>query len=131
MLEHFLTEAALKLGKKKPTPPKELAVLLSTYNFPGNIRELEAMVYDAVSQHNGRTLSMKSFLLRIDSQGDYPSVEQPPLDANPFTHLDNLPTLQQAGYLLIDEAMQRSTGNQSIAARLLGISQPALSKRLK
>ena len=131
LLEHFLTEAAIKLGKKKPTPPKELAVLLSTYSFPGNIRELEAMVYDAVSQHHGRTLSMKSFLARIDSQGDCPPVEQPPLDVNPFAHLDNLPTLQQAGHLLVEEAMQRSTGNQSIAARLLGISQPALSKRLK
>jgi DNA-binding protein Fis len=42
-----------------------------------------------------------------------------------------VPTLQQAGHLLIDEAMHRSAGNQSIAARLLGISQPALSKRLK
>jgi len=131
LLEHFLTEAALKLGKKKPTPPKELAVLLSTYSFPGNIRELEAMVYDAVSQHHGRTLSMKSFLLRIDSQGDYPPIEHPPLNANPFAYLDNVPTLQQAGHLLIDEAMHRSAGNQSIAARLLGISQPALSKRLK
>ncbi|MCK4691902.1 MAG: hypothetical protein KAT20_08835, partial [Desulfuromonadales bacterium] len=40
-------------------------------------------------------------------------------------------TLQQAGQLLVAEAMQRSAGNQSIAARLLGISQPALSKRLK
>lgn len=131
LLEHFLAEAALKLGKKKPTPPKELAVLLSTYSFPGNVRELEAMIYDAVSQHNGKTLSMKSFLSRIDSQTDHPSIEHPLSTENPFVQLDNLPTLQQAGKLLIDEAMQRSTGNQSIAARLLGISQPALSKRLK
>jgi transcriptional regulator with PAS, ATPase and Fis domain len=29
------------------------------------------------------------------------------------------------------EALQRSRGNQTIASRLLGISQPALSKRLK
>ena len=131
LLEHFLAEAALKLGKKKPTPPKELAVLLSTYSFPGNIRELEAMIYDAVSQHNGKTLSMKSFLSRIDNQMDHPPIEQLSSTENPFVHLDYLPTLQQAGKLLIDEAMQRSTGNQSIAARLLGISQPALSKRLK
>ncbi|MDA3904418.1 MAG: sigma-54 dependent transcriptional regulator [Desulfuromusa sp.] len=131
LLESFLAEAAVKLGKKKPTPPKELAVLLSTYSFPGNIRELEAMVYDAVSQHNGKTLSMKSFLKRIGTQAQYPSVEQSLIAENPFSRLDDLPTLQQVGKLLIDEAMQRSTGNQSIAARLLGISQPALSKRLK
>jgi DNA-binding NtrC family response regulator len=131
LLEHFLTEAALKLGKKKPTPPKELVVLLSTYSFPGNIRELEAMIYDAVSQHNQKILSMKSFLLRIDSQPDLLPIEQTTIAATPFSNLNDLPTLQQAGKLLIDEAMHRSTGNQSVAARLLGISQPALSKRLK
>ncbi len=130
LLEHFLTEAATKLGKKKPTPPKELAVLLSTYSFPGNVRELEAMVYDAVSQHSGKTLSMKSFLLRIGFRPEYP-VNEHLVDENPFAELDSLPTLQQSGQLLVAEAMQRSTGNQSIAARLLGISQPALSKRLK
>ncbi len=131
LLDHFLTEAAAKLGKRKPTPPKELVVLLSTYSFPGNIRELEAMVYDAVSQHTGRTLSMKSFLARIGSQSEHAVLETSPLSENPFAFLTDLPTLQQAGQLLIDEAMQRSAGNQSIAARLLGISQPALSKRLK
>ena len=131
LLEHFLAEAANKLGKKKPTPPKELVLLLSTYSFPGNIRELEAMVYDAVSQHNGKTLSMQSFLKRIGGQVNHRSVNQPLLTDNPFVQLESLPTLQQAGKMLVDEAMQRSTGNQSIAARLLGISQPALSKRLK
>ncbi|NOQ42795.1 MAG: response regulator [Desulfuromusa sp.] len=131
LLDHFLTEAATKLAKKKPTPPKELAVLLSTYHFPGNVRELEAMIYDAVSQHNGKTLSMKSFLARIGTQAVHLPAEQSLRTENPFTLLDSLPTLQQAGQLLVDEAMHRSTGNQSIAARILGVSQPALSKRLK
>ncbi|WP_321365844.1 sigma-54 dependent transcriptional regulator [uncultured Desulfuromusa sp.] len=131
LLDHFLTEASLKLGKKKPTPPKELVALLSTYSFPGNIRELEAMIYDAVSQHNQKILSMKSFLSRIETQTDHLPNEQDLSVVNPFASLNDLPTLQQAGKLLIDEAMKRSTGNQSIAARLLGISQPALSKRLK
>jgi len=131
LLDHFLTEAADKLNKKKPTPPKELAVLLSTYDFPGNIRELEAMVYDAVSQHQNKTLSMQSFLTRIGSQLEQPQLNCSFSDENPFASLSVLPTLQQAAQLLVDEAMQRSCGNQSIAARLLGISQPALSKRLK
>lgn len=130
LLDHFLGQAADALGKKKPTPPKELAVLLSTYHFPGNIRELEAMVYDAVSLHSTKTLSMQSFLERIGPQ-EQPSIAETVLNSdNPFAPLGDLPTLQQAGHLLVEEAMQRSAGNQRIAARLLGISQPALSKRI-
>ena len=131
LLDHFLGEASRKLGKKTPTPPKELAVLLGTYRFPGNVRELEAMVYDAVSLHNAKTLSMKSFLERIGTQTEQDVAEPPPLRGNPFASIESLPTLQQAGQLLVEEALERSAGNQSIAARLLGISQPALSKRLK
>ncbi len=131
LLDHFLSEAAAKLGKKKPTPPKELVVLLSTYDFPGNIRELEAMVYDAVSQHQHKTLSMQSFLTRIGPSAKQPAVDFIPENEKPFADLTHLPTLQQAGQLLVAEALRRSNGNQTIAARLLGISQPALSKRLK
>ena len=46
-----------------------------------------------------------------------------------FSH--QLPTLKQIEQLLIDEALKRSNGNQSIAALSLGISRQALNKRLK
>jgi DNA-binding protein Fis len=42
-----------------------------------------------------------------------------------------LPTLKKIEQLLIDEALNRSNGNQSIAALSLGISRQALNKRLK
>jgi predicted transcriptional regulator len=42
-----------------------------------------------------------------------------------------LPTIQQAIRMLVGEALTRSGGNQTAAARLLGISQQALSRRLK
>ncbi|HEX9778174.1 MAG TPA: sigma-54 dependent transcriptional regulator [Geopsychrobacteraceae bacterium] len=131
LLDHFLARAAATLGKKTPTPPPELAVLLSTYGFPGNVRELEAMVCDAVSVHSAHILSMKSFQERIGRQAVAPVAAPLPADGNPFAGLDELPTLQQAGRLLVEDAMRRAQGNQSIASRLLGISQPALSKRLK
>lgn len=129
LLDHFLGVAALSLGKKKPTPPKELAQLLATYNFPGNIRELKAMVYDAVSLHKDRILAMDAFIKAIGP----PGVRQAPIAPrqNWLTDLERLPTFAEAAEMLVTEAMTRANGSQTIAARLLGISQPALSKRLK
>ena len=49
----------------------------------------------------------------------------------PFTLFTELPTLKEAQGLLIDEALRRSKGNQTTAAKLLGITQPGLSKALK
>jgi DNA-binding NtrC family response regulator len=133
LLDTFLEDAARDLGKKKPTAPKELAQLLESYTFPGNIRELRSMVYDAVSHHKGGVLSMALFLKAMDKKEIPPPAKDAAFvkNGNIFTGLDTLPTPEQAYQLLIDEAMRRAKGNQSQAARLLGMSQPALNKRLK
>jgi DNA-binding NtrC family response regulator len=132
LLDHFLKEAASALGKKKPTPPKELTQLLATYSFPGNVRELRAMVYDAVSIHRDRILSMESFLKVIERPESHISPAVAMLsENNPFTNFEHLPTFVEGAELLVTEAMARASGNQSIAARLLGITQSALCKRLK
>ncbi len=133
LLTFFLAEAAESMEKKKPTVPPELLTLLSTYYFPGNVRELRAMVYDAVSIHPGGVLSMSRFKAAIGSNnqqikkindvtGDFSAQVQ-------FS--DALPTLKEISQILINEAMLRSQGNQSIAARMLGVTPQALSKRLK
>lgn len=132
LLDHFLGDAAQALGKKKPTPPKGLVQYLSTYCFPGNVRELKAMVYDAVSIHRDRMLSMDSFVKsveRLQSECVLPNSGRSL--QNPFAGFDQLPTFSDAAAFLVVEAMNRASGNQTLAARLLGISQPALSKRLK
>ncbi len=43
----------------------------------------------------------------------------------------SLPTIREATDALVDEAMRRADHKQSGAAKLLGITQPALSQRLK
>jgi DNA-binding NtrC family response regulator len=132
LVDHFLDEAARTLGKKRPTAPRELTQLLATYRFPGNIRELKAMVYDAVSVHRQKVLSLDSFIKAI---GPGPAAGAAPTSTPPersiFAGVERLPTFSEAAELLVVEAMARADGNQTIAARLLGISQPALSKRLK
>lgn len=134
LLETFLAMAAEETGKKRPAYPPELPVLLSTYHFPGNVRELKSMVFDAVARHRGGTLSMASFKEAMKGHGSSTRETASPSPAageNPFSGLTPLPSLAEASRLLVLEAMDRAEGNQSIAARLLGISQPALSKRMK
>ena len=130
LLDHFLGEAARSLNKKRPTQPKELAQLLATYSFPGNVRELKAMVYNAVSIHTERILSMESFI-RITGRSGETGPPPSAFDRSLLKGLSQLPSFGEAAEALVDEALSRANGNQTIAARLLGITQSALSKRLK
>jgi DNA-binding NtrC family response regulator len=131
LVEHFLEKASKTLDKKKPTPPVELTTLLSTYHFPGNIRELESMIFDAVSSHISGKLSMDSFKAHL-SKGSVTDAPDSPLEKGALIRFSHqLPTLKQIEQLLIDEALKRANDNQSIAALSLGISRQALNKRLK
>ncbi len=136
LLGYFLAEAAREQGKTTPTPPTELELMLSRYDFPGNVRELRAMAYDAVSLHQGRKLSMASFKRAIGwqekSMPPAASVPKPVVAGDAAVAFgERLPTIKEAVNALIDEALQRFKGNQSLVAKQLGITQPALSMRLK
>jgi len=135
LLDYFLEEAAKDFKKNKPTAPKQLSTLLGSYHFPGNVRELKSMVYDAVGVHQTKILSMDVFKKNMDfsqlpgcSQATNSIDEETVSPFNPHTPLPPLNMIEQA---LVEEALARTEGNQSIASKLLGISQPALSKRLK
>lgn len=134
LLEHFLATTATRIGKKKPTPPAELEVLLSTYHFPGNVRELEAMISDAVIRHTSGILSMETFSAIIGdvSPSSLVSKKVPDSGIEPLTaFFGHFPTMTEVGDYMMDEAMQMAKGNQSVASTLLGIGRQTLNKRLK
>ncbi|MCK5073004.1 MAG: sigma-54-dependent Fis family transcriptional regulator [Bacteriovoracaceae bacterium] len=133
LVDHFIKKAATVLNKKIPTYPKELLTLLSTWPFEGNIRELESMIFDAISKHKNKILSLESFRFFMEKDGiDNQGTEiKSTTTANKLDFGENLPTINEVTHLLIEEAMERSKGNQSVASSLLGISQQALSRRLK
>jgi len=133
LVDHFLEEAASIFGKKIPTPPSELITLLETYPFPGNVRELESMVHDAVARHSSGILSMESFSMAIGVSRNPNS--RTPLTSSPEGSFDSFfghfPTIHEVEEFMISEAMRRSKGNQGIAANLLGMTRQTLNKRLK
>lgn len=135
LLEHFLASAAASLNKKKPTPPAELAVLLSLYNFPGNVRELEAIVFDAVARHGSGILSMESFRSVIGEERSTAMSNAPPAgtpsDPSLSAIFGHFPTIEEVENFMISEAMKMAHQNQGMAATLLGMGRQTLNKRLK
>jgi DNA-binding NtrC family response regulator len=130
LVEAFAAKASEKFGKAVPAIPRELYDLLGTYDFPGNVRELESMVFDAVGRADGRTLSLDSFKLKVFRTAG-PAVVPSVPGINYYASLPSLPTLDEAVHGLIHEALKRSGGNQGVAAGLLGLSRTALNRRLK
>lgn len=128
LLDYFIESIANTMGKPTPSYPPELPVLLCNYDFPGNVAELKSLISDALSRHRSRLLSMEVFrqVITPDNRKD-----SSPFKSVNFNPEASLPSLSDIGDQLIDEAMRRTNNNQSLAARILGISQPALCKRLK
>jgi two-component system, NtrC family, nitrogen regulation response regulator GlnG len=62
LVTSFVREAAADLHRKAPQVPDKLYRYLSQHDFPGNIRELRAMVFDAVARHSSGPLSIEPFL---------------------------------------------------------------------
>ncbi|MEA1969687.1 MAG: sigma-54 dependent transcriptional regulator [Thermodesulfobacteriota bacterium] len=183
LFHHFIKKAALETGIKVPYCDEKILKMVIKYKFPGNVRELEAMVFDAVSTSKNNTLSIDLFKRHMksaafddessdDESSDYgrggdgicagngsggggwngtgssdwnsagsgyngntgsphSDFSQHSENKTPFSDFRTLPTLKIASELLIKEAINRTQGNQSEAARILGISRQALNKRLK
>jgi len=133
LTKYFIEEASNSMDKKVPTYPSELLTLLSTYAFPGNIRELQALIYDAVSRHKSGILSLEVFRNAFNINRDDFKVKTSKdfFYTKGFSEMDtNFPTLKQAEEYLIEQALTKADGNQGIAASLLGLSRQALNKRL-
>jgi DNA-binding NtrC family response regulator len=133
LAEHILEKAAAAVGREKPSIPKELHRILKRYSFPGNVRELEGMIYDAVVRSEPGHLSIASIVesTGIDSTQQSGDQAETPGDAEGlFRSLPALPSLRASAALLVDEALKRTGNNQAAAAKLLGVTRAALNKRL-
>ena len=134
LLCYFVEQAAREFGREKPEVPKQVPALLAQYDYPGNVRELRSMIFDEVSR-NRTTLSADGFKSILNSRQSVEalSVNDSDRDSILKTVLaaHRVPTYSEMEDLLTDAALRRADGNQTIAARMLGISQPGLSKRLR
>ncbi len=97
LVEHFVDVACNSLSKKKPALPKDLIPLLKSYAFPDNVRELESLIFDAISRHSrGKTLSLEVFKEHIAKKKmERREAFVEPLDMASIKHINTALLLQK------------------------------------
>ena len=133
LLDLFLHDTAKELGTNIPSYKEELLALLKQYSFPGNIRELRGMVYEAMVKHTGKNLSIETFALNITSNNLHADIENKNIESlNEYLEFcSTLPDIHQVTSALINEALARSDNNKTLAAKLIKMNRGTLRNRLE
>lgn len=119
---HFMRRLANDLGSPvKDISPAAMDRLLE-YDWPGNVRELENTLERSIVLATGEKLESSD--IRIES------ARQPTGLSSQSLLLPEGMTLEQWEQMMIREALRRSNGNKSQAARILGLTRNALRYRL-
>ena len=122
LAEHFLRKVSA--GHRKPTPrlSAQALELLTSYDWPGNVRQLENCIEQAVVLCDGDIVDVDAL----------PLVETTPRRSAP--HGARMPvglTLREVEQEYIQRTLQAVGGNRTRAARLLSISLRCLQYKLK
>jgi DNA-binding NtrC family response regulator len=132
LVDHFLEKASKALGKEKPTPPADLFTLLATYPFPGNIRELESTIFDAVSRHKSGKLSLDVFRSSVGHGEPGAKTESTGQSIEASTLKEKIDNISQmTEKQMIIDALNKTHQNRTKAAELLGISRRTLQNKIK
>ncbi len=132
LAEHFLIKAAQEFGRPYSPPGKAFLIMLQAYDFPGNVRELSALVYGALgaSSSNKPSLSyLKDYLNKARARRTLQTI--PACEEKGEGSDEPFPTLAELEERHIREALRRSGGNQTEAAALVGLSQATISRRIQ
>ncbi len=124
LLEYFIDKYSKENGKGNILISKEAADLLLKYNYPGNVRELENIIERAVVLSRKNLISVNDLPLSVKGLKE----EKIENENAPGTLTDQVEALEKR---LIFDALKKTSGNQTKAGKLLGISERNLRYKLK
>lgn len=127
LVDHFIERFNREFGRQVQGVSAEAIELLQAYPWPGNVRELRNVVERVVILEARDVLEAANLPpeIRFGTRARTGSASAP------FILPDQGVDLEAVERSLIEQAMDRTQGNQSAAARLLGISRYALRYRLE
>jgi transcriptional regulator with PAS, ATPase and Fis domain len=121
LAEHFLKQFAKSEGKKFNKLSNEVLTFLRSYDWPGNIRELDNIIGRAVVMGREPDLKISDFSSITEAKNKITKK----IDEEPLTSLKDMEHTE------LVRALKDSSGNISRAAKILGISRVALYRRMK
>lgn len=125
---HLVEEAARAYGKQPPLLSAELLAQLRTLPYPGNVRELQGLVLDAMARHRDGVLACEHFKLPRDLCGGAVTVGG---NGHLLSLFGHFPSFHEIEDYLIDEALKLSNNHHNLAASLLGVTRQTITNRLK
>jgi DNA-binding NtrC family response regulator len=103
---------------------KEALELLADHDFPGNVRELQNVIESGLILSGGKPVLPEHIAERLMPQATSTKPQSPDIP-------DDGVSLAAVERSHLDAALKKTAGNQSRAARLLGISRATLLYRMK
>jgi DNA-binding NtrC family response regulator len=140
LIRHFLRRFNRDLGRDVRDVSPEAMDRLREYHWPGNIRELQSVLKQAMLQARGTTL-LPAFLPPVSGErapiAGSPASEPLTLEAflcECLTSADGdvyAEAHRRLDRLLLPRLLEEAEGNQQQAARRMGISRETLRRRLR
>jgi len=124
LVQHFLTKYADRLNRRIDTVTPDAMRALTSYAWPGNIRELESCIQRAMTLADDGTLTPEAFRHLAEESRDVARAT-----AARAAHA-GLPPLGQVEQDYIMEVLQATRWNRREASRILGISTVTLWRRI-
>jgi two-component system response regulator HydG len=127
LTHYFLQQSAEKLGRQVEGIEPDAQQLLMSYGWPGNVRQLRRAIERMVVLSPGPKLSADSLPPEIR-----PADSAAPIDT-PVAGMDNLVgiSIVQAERELIRNTLKLTNGNREQAAKILGIGERTLYRKIK
>jgi len=124
LINHLSAQLAAKHCLDLPRYNMQTIEHCQRYTWPGNIRELKNFCERMVVLLSGKTITVDN--LPLEMKADHKTK-----NSDPYTLPEGGVILEQLEAQLINQAISKSHGNQSKAARLLGLTRSALLYRMK
>ncbi|HET9481200.1 MAG TPA: sigma-54 dependent transcriptional regulator, partial [Candidatus Polarisedimenticolia bacterium] len=124
LAQHFITQFNRELGKSTRGLTDDALRRLSAYSWPGNVRELRNAIERAMILERKEWLGVEDLPDEVLSGGVI-------REEGPFHLPDGGYALESMERDMVRQALARTAGNQTRAARLLGISRDAMRYKMK